>query len=264
MKSLLLTAASLVLLTLSITKPVNAALITLDDKNWNITWNNESFNNLNADSSLEAQPWWGSESLAVEFSNELGYLEDYDDDGGFGPKFAFASENSTVSWANTILPSGYSVESLPVADMSLAYAYAELIEPILVNGQAWDISWVIGSFNELNINNLLDIQPWWENESLAVDFSLALGYMDDGDIDQGFGPKFAFDNSLSGVSWVNTTLPQGYSNEQLPVGDMALAYAFATRVHTVSEPKTILMMSLALLFVFYKRRPLKINVKNSL
>jgi len=236
-----------------ISASANAALITMDDKKWNITWINDSFNNLNNDSSLEAQPWWGNESSAVDFANALGYIEDYDDDGGFGPKFAFANENSNVSWANTTLSSGHSVEEFPVEDMPLAYAYAQLLEPILINGQLWDISWVIGSFTDLNANSLLESQAWWGDENLAIDFANAFGYMDDGDEDQGFGPKFAFNNEGSNISWANTTLPSGYSVESFPAADMSLAYAFAERVQTVPEPSSYILFSIALLIAGYRK-----------
>lgn len=136
---------------------------------------------------------------------------------------------------------------------------------INVSGSDYNIAWSIGTYAEVEASGVLTSQPWWGDASLTRDFTRALGYVDDGDAFDSFGPLFAFGfnfrNELTGY-WTNSLGTNSYSARD---PDTVRAYAYTARIGSppeddssqVSESGSFVLFALGLVGLGISRRARK-------
>jgi hypothetical protein len=74
---------------------------------------------------------------------------------------------------------------------------------ITVDGTDYDVSWTIGTFEDINNTYGLVDEAWWGDEALATALATTLGFIDDGDAFPDLGVIFA--HTMAGDSTLTST-----------------------------------------------------------
>ncbi len=143
-----------------------------------------------------------------------------------------------------------------VALATLAFANAAEAALITLNGTDYEVSTVVGTYNDLS--STLEMTPWFGDEALttsaAIQVGDAFGIFDN----TGTGPLFAkgissiVDIILEGATFNGSTTQ--FSIFLIGTPDLA-TYAIATEVQPIPEPLTILGAGAAIAFgAAFKRK----------
>ncbi|NHO67177.1 PEP-CTERM sorting domain-containing protein [Aestuariicella hydrocarbonica] len=132
---------------------------------------------------------------------------------------------------------------------------------ITVNSTDYNVEWAIGNFDDINSAYDLMSQIWWGNESLALEFAGALGFVEDMDVQASIGPSFAYDLQGS-VSY----LVAAQNSAQFPLAtfsldgasfpdyEIAWAYVVEEDKQTVPEPSSLMLLLLGMTGLLLNRK----------
>ncbi|WP_448212140.1 hypothetical protein [Colwellia sp. MEBiC06753] len=123
---------------------------------------------------------------------------------------------------------------------------------ITVDDVDYNVDWKVGFFVDIDAEVGLQNQLWWGNASLAEEFAVALGFVDDGDFLAQFGPMFAYD--LYNDNGGSYTVEIQYTSPYYALRQEEYQFAFAFIQENVPSvpapaPAILILLGLATLIV---------------